>query len=202
MLSVIANVAQWFNSGNNVGDLPPVIFLTDTKRTPEPIKIANKLPPRAWVLLRHYGFPHRNELAHALKEVCRRKSLGLIVSDDPRLALSVGADGLHLPEYRLKSPTTEILSWKQTGRGILTCAVHNEIALHRAHRFGVDAALISPVFPTNSHNTAKNLGIIRFAALCQASKVPVYALGGVNAVTIKRLRGNDISGIGAIGSLR
>jgi thiamine-phosphate pyrophosphorylase len=84
---------------------------------------------------------------------------------------------------------------------LITAAAHGRAGLERAGRAGADAALLAPVFATLSHPRARALGVSRFAALVQASPVPVYALGGVDGANATRLRGTGAVGIAAIGAL-
>jgi thiamine-phosphate pyrophosphorylase len=60
------------------------------------------------------------------------------------------------------------------------CHSVGEVAVARAA--GADIALLSPVFATESHPEARPLGLEALTAAAQtAGKMPVYALGGVNA---------------------
>lgn len=89
-----------------------------------------------------------------------------------------------------------------TGDVHVTAAAHSRRAVYTAYRAGVDAVLISPVFPTRSHPGGKTLGIIRFAALATYANslgLGVYALGGMTDQTkIRRLKPLSIIGIAGI----
>ncbi len=185
--------------------LPPLLMLTDDVRLPDPLAAAARLPAGAAVVLRHYGrpAPERRALGRALAALCRRRRLRLLVAADWRLAAAVGADGLHLPEglARGGAGLAAALAWRRQGGRLLTVAAHGAAGLTRARRLGADAALLSPVFATASHPGARPLGPVRFAALCRAAGLPVYALGGVAAATAPRLRGSGAAGVAAIGAL-
>jgi thiamine-phosphate pyrophosphorylase len=66
---------------------------------------------------------------------------------------------------------------------------------------GVDAVLVSPIFPTASHPGAPALGQRRLAGWTRIAGISIYALGGVNAETLRRLKGIDLAGVAAIGGL-
>ena len=92
-------------------------------------------------------------------------------------ARNAGAAGLHLPGR-----------WhaEQVGRariaGIVSVGCHSvgEVAVARVS--GADIALLSPIFPTESHPDARPLGLeALMEARKAAGKMPVFALGGVNA---------------------
>jgi thiamine-phosphate pyrophosphorylase len=66
--------------------------------------------------------------------------------------------------------------------GIVSVGCHSvgEVAVARAA--GADMALLSPIFRTESHPEARPLGLDALRAAARtAGKMPVYALGGVNA---------------------
>ena len=45
------------------------------------------------------------------------------------------------------------------------------------------------------------MGVMRFASLIRRAGAPAYALGGVNAGTVRRLRGSGAVGVAAVGGL-
>ncbi|KAF0138520.1 MAG: thiamine monophosphate synthase [Rhodospirillaceae bacterium] len=160
------------------------------------------------VVLRAYGLTWKARLAlgQELARLCRARRLVLLVAvrnqTDLRLAATLHAHGLHLPEGvaggQILAP---LLGWRFQGRRLLTVAAHGPFALTRAWRLGADAALLSPVFPTTSHPDAKPLGPVRFAAWCRKAHLPVVALGGVRAATMRRLRSSSMSGVATTSSV-
>jgi thiamine-phosphate pyrophosphorylase len=89
---------------------------------------------------------------------------------------------------------------------IVTAAAHSEPAIVAAAKAGVEAVLLSPVFPTASHPGGATLGVVRFARLAHLAAslgLFVYALGGVtDGAKIRRLAGSGASGIASIGYFR
>jgi thiamine-phosphate pyrophosphorylase len=178
--------------------LPPLWFMTDRARVADPLAVAARLPKGAGVILRDYDAPDRASIAAALADVCRRRSLLFLVAGDERLAAEAGADGVHLPEWqagKIAAVKDRHPLW------LVTAAAHGFVALRRTAMGGADAAFLSPVFPTKSHPGAPHLGAVRFAALVRSADMPVYALGGVDAENVARLRPAGIAGIAAIGAV-
>ncbi len=179
--------------------LPPLLLMTDAVRVPDPIAAARTLPPGAGIILRHYDHPDRAPLAQRLAAECRQRRIPLLLAGDQHLALAVGAAGLHVPEGMLPTRT----HWNGARRRsdwIVTAAAHSPAAIARAAASGVDAVLLAPVFATVSHPAAAPLGVLRFAAMVQASPLPVYALGGISAATAPRLINSGAIGIAGIGA--
>ena len=197
----ISNIAHRLNFCADATHLPPLVLFTDEERQPVPLSSITLLPPGSAVLFRHYDCPARKSLALALKTLCNTHSLLFIVSNDVDLALEVDADGLHLPEYRLKGPSRDIHRWQQYGEGFLTAAVHSPKALINALHLRVDAAFLSPVFFSASHPNKKPLGLMRFIKICKSTRLPIYALGGINDTSAKRLLGSGAVGIAGVGAL-
>jgi thiamine-phosphate pyrophosphorylase len=168
-------------------ELPKRLALTDLLRGGSPFEQLERLDPTDALILRHYELPTREraELAKALRQGSGARGVRLLIAGSQRLALHVKADGLHLPRWLL----TRGCDWRRGMKPafMITAATHNEAELLAAVRAGVDAALLSPVFPTGSHPGAKTLGPVKFAALAGRANVPVYALGGATAASMQRL---------------
>lgn len=169
-LLAAARLARPTRAGNGQ-ILPRALWLTDPVRTPDILRIVQRLPRGMGVIWRHFGEPDRLETGRALSRLCKQRGLVLLVSADPALAARIGADGVHWPEARL------------TGRrahGIETASAHSAQAIARARRLGVDAVIVSAVFPSRSPSAGKPLGALRFRQLARKAGLPVYALGGLN----------------------
>lgn len=183
------------------GSWPGLILLTDARLLPDPLPALRRLPRGSVVILRHYEwrYERRLALARAMADLCRQRGLTLLVAGDARLARAVGAAGVHLPQGLLP-----LAAGSRRQFGLVTAAAHDAGAVARAARAGVDAVLISPVFATTSHRGAKGLGAVRFAALAhdaQYKGLQVYALGGINAVTSRRLKAVAIAGVAGISGI-
>jgi thiamine-phosphate pyrophosphorylase len=173
----------------------PVLWLfTDSRRLPDPRPAASRLPKGlAGVVLRHDGDPHRAALGRELARICRARRLILVVAGDLRLARALRA-GVHLRAGRWPGPL-------RSARGMITSSAHNAAELARARRAGADLAFLSPVFATASHPDARALGVLRWVRLARCAGVPVAALGGIDAGSLRRLPARHCRAIGAIGAL-
>lgn len=174
-------------------DLPPLLYLSDSARSTDPVRVAGQLPPGCGVVLRHYDRADRATLAGALVAVCRARKLKLLVAADPALAAEVGADGVHWPEGLLE---------RQNSRapGLVTAAAHGVRGLEAALAHACDAAIVSPVFATDSHPDAVPCGIDGLRDLVSAVRLPVLALGGITPKNAPLLLGSGVVGIGAVGA--
>ena len=193
----LAELARRLNSENADGlGLPPLILITDARRLPDPAGAAERLPRGSAVLLRDYGMVGREALARRLAAVARRRGLKLLIAGDAQLAIRIGADGIHLPEAR----AGEARRWRHRGNWLITVAAHSRAALRYAAMCGADAALLSPVFATESHPGQRPLEAVGFNRLAAHAPLPVYALGGIDRDNAARLLTGCAAGIAAIGA--
>src|SRR5690606_20569742 len=130
--------------------LPPLLFFTDPERTPRPWETAARLPVGAGVVFRHFGAPDALETALRLREATRRRDGLLLIGLDADLAEMVEADGVHLPQRALGLAADLAVrrpGWRLTG------AVHDAEAMRAAS--GLDAVVVSPVFPAGGRSSVK-----------------------------------------------
>lgn len=178
--------------------LPALLALTDPDRTPGLPGLARALPPGSALIYRHFGAPDRFAIAADLARIAQARELVFLVSADAELARACGADGQHFPETRLDEARH---ARRRGDPGLFTAACHSRRALERAARAGIDAVLLSPILPSRSPSAVRPLGLMRAAAVVRTSTLPVYALGGINAQSGRRLGGFGFSGMAAIDGL-
>ena len=183
------------------GRVPASLFVTDERRMPDLVRAAQSLSPGSGIVFRHYGLSERAraECAARLAAVARERGLALFIANDLAIARAVGACGLHLPEHALAN--TRLLHAARAHGLAVTVAAHSWPAVVRAAERSVDAALVSPVFPTASHPGARHLGVLRLAWIASHASVPVYALGGVTDRNVRGVRRCGCAGVAALGAL-
>lgn len=102
----------------------------------------------------------------------------ILLNSDLKLAIKLGAHGVHLPSKSLLELTE---SPANLPAGFLVAAsCHNAFELAHAENLGLDFVVLSPVKPTKSHENAETLGWGKFGQLIQNMTIPVYALGGMS----------------------
>lgn len=176
---------------------PRLFLFTDPERTPDPGAAARALPPGCGVVYRHFGRKGREEEAMRLAGACAENGHVLLIAADPALASAVGAAGVHWPEWALGAARRTVMQ----RFALNSAAAHSPGAVMRAARAGMDMAFISPVFPSRSPSAGRAPGPLRMRALAAAAPLPLYALGGLEARTARRLENSAVSGLAAIGAL-
>ena len=172
-----------------LGHLPRWFMMTDGKYLVEWKKLLENIPMGTGVIFRDYDHPQRRHLAYEYAEYCARRNLILLVSGDIGLSRELGV-GVHMPEKQASSLVRQTVPPKT----LVTQSAHNLKALLSAMRNKADAVIVSPVFATMSHPDVRPLGVVRFAQLCRMTTIPIFALGGINATNIRRLRPTSVRG--------
>ena len=178
--------------------LPKIIIIFNEDDFDEKKFLNLKIPKESAFLLRSYKAKERKKIAKQLLKFCKMKKLKLLIASDIKLAEDINAHGVHFPEYMIKKKN--IINWvivkniKLRKNWIITTAVHSLQAIKNAEFFDIDAALLSPVFSSKSYPNKKNLGINKFSKIVKKTKLPIYALGGINIKNIKSLLRTDIIG--------
>jgi thiamine-phosphate pyrophosphorylase len=175
--------------------LPRLWFVTDPDRVRDPTAVAARLPRGSGIIYRAFGAKRAVEIGRALSRIARRRGLVLLVGADEKLAATIGAAGVHLPE-RLAARAPRLRARRSAW--VVTIAAHGPAALRRGAGLGADAILLSTVFDSGSPSASKPIGPVRLAALARLVRTPVIALGGLNATTARRLTASRVYGLAAV----
>ena len=169
--------------------------MTDPLRNADPLADLARLNRTQGVLIRHYDDPNRAPLTLAIARITKARRLTLLVASDWRLAATVHAHGVHLPEGQLRSGRlAPLLGWVRRKGAIVTAACHSRQALATAQRFKINAALVSPVFATQSHPRARPLGLLGLARIKKNARIPIFALGGMTHKRFQSAKRRGASG--------
>jgi thiamine-phosphate pyrophosphorylase len=115
----------------------------------------------------------RLALARALIAVARPTGARVVVHDRIDVALAADADGVHLAERSIDTADARVL----LGDRYVARSCHDAASIAAAG--DVDAITLSPLFASPGKGAA--LGVERFAELAAGARVPVLALGGIDA---------------------
>lgn len=114
------------------------------------------------------------DFAEAAAARCRAAGARVLVNGDAGLAQRVGADGVHLTSAQLAAIR------ERPDFPLVGASCHSAEELRRAAAIGADFALMGPVLPTPTHPGATLLGWDGFRAAVADTRIPVFALGGLD----------------------
>jgi thiamine-phosphate pyrophosphorylase len=158
---------------------PLLWLLTDARNDTALERTLRRLPRGSALVFRHYhlGPVERRERFERLARIARSRGHLVFVAGSARTAAQWGAEGVYASPDRLG----------RAGDLLRVTTAHSLRELAAAGRAGADAVFLSPVFPTRSHPGAETLGPLHFRLMADHSRVPVIALGGMNALAARRL---------------
>ena len=135
-------------------------------------------------------------LARWIGDRCRRHGALFLVNDRVELAISIGADGVHVGQDDL--PVREVRRQVPAGFVVGVSAETPELA-REAEAGGADYVGCGAVWPTPSKLDAPDaVGVEGVRRVVEAVDIPVVAIGGITAEGARRLAPTGIAGVAVI----
>jgi 8-oxo-dGTP diphosphatase len=134
------------------------------------------------IQLREKDWPRERQRAFcdALLALAAPYAARVLLNGDAAHARSWGCHGVHWTAAALAAA-------RSRPEGMLCAAsCHTREDILKAGALGLDFAVLGPLRPTPTHPGAPTLGWERFAALVEATPLPVFALGGLSADDLDR----------------
>jgi thiamine-phosphate pyrophosphorylase len=143
-------------------------------------------------------------LACRLREMTTRLDAPLFINERVDIAVASGADGVHLPVASIGASAARKLLGNHRLVGVST---HSAPDLMAASREGqADFAVFGPVYqPLSKGSYGAVQGAAALFQACEASSLPVFALGGITPARVAELYAKpesvNLAGVAAIGSI-
>lgn len=129
-------------------------------------------------------------------DVCREHGVPLIVNDRVDIALVIGADGVHVGQEDMGVEAVRRLMGDGAIIGVSAKTVEQARA---AEKGGADYIGAGAIFPTGTKSDSSVIGLDGLRAVCRAVSIPVVAVGGLNASTVKRaLTEGEANGVAVV----
>lgn len=136
--------------------------------------------------------------AQELKELCKQYKVPFVINDDVELALKVNADGVHVGQSDMEAGDVRKKLGQDKIIGVSAQTVEQAVM---AEKHGADYLGVGAVFPTSSKDDAQEVDYEILKAICQAVRIPVIAIGGINCENIDKLKGSGICGVAVISAI-
>ena len=138
-------------------------------------------------------------LAQPIAELCRAYSAQLFINSRLKLAVDLGAAGVHLPE---NSGSVDALRRASEKRLLIGCSVHTLDAAKKRAGEGADFVTYSPIFLTASKpGYGPAVGVENLGVVARAVNCPVFALGGVTPMRVSACIGAGAHGVAVMSGI-
>lgn len=138
------------------------------------------------------------EEAKRIKAVTDRYQVPFVINDNVAVALAVGADGVHVGQSDVTASEVRRLIGANKILGVSAQTVEQAL---RAQRDEADYIGVGAVFSTATKKDADTVSLETLRQICQAVRIPVVAIGGIDEQTIQALRGTGIDGVAVISAI-
>jgi thiamine-phosphate pyrophosphorylase len=182
---------------------PPLLVITDRQQAPAPLEnilAAAFAAGCRWASLREKDLPAAEQiaLAQSLLVVAREYGARLTLHGAPELAKAAGIDGVHLPAGTDASAARAMLG----PEALVGISIHSVGEAAQLDPGVLDYAIAGPAFATASKpGYGPALGAGGIAAMAQATRVPIVAVGGIDAHNAAGLVRAGAAGIAVMGGL-
>lgn len=150
--------------------------------------------------LREKGLEEEGFVAEAVavKALCRRYGVPLIINDNVEVALKSGADGVHVGIT--DAPVAQIRR-RVGGDFIIGATAKTVEQAVFAEESGADYLGVGAVFPSPTKKNARRVTAGELREICGAVSIPAVAIGGIHAGNLRELAGTGIRGVAVVSAL-
>ena len=139
------------------------------------------------------------DLVQNLIPLIKRHQGKVLVNDRIDLAMVLDADGVHLRSDSLPLPLARRMLGNEKLIGIST---HSIREVRYAEKKGADFVVLGPIFETPSKRMyGPPLGLHALETACRASRLPIFAIGGINPKHVASVMSSGAYGIAVISAI-
>jgi 8-oxo-dGTP diphosphatase len=165
------------------GDIGEDVFVARAERALEAGLRLLELREKDWPVARRDAFAQR------LVPLAHRFGAKVLLNGTEDDARRLECDGVHWTSAALA-----LASRRPTGL-LVAASCHTSHDIERAGALDLDFAVLGPVAATPTHPDATLLGWDGFSAAVSGTRVPVYALGGLDAGDLERATAHGAQGV-------
>jgi thiamine-phosphate diphosphorylase len=138
-----------------------------------------------------------NEAEEVLK-ICRKYNVPLIINDDYKTAVRIGADGVHVGIE--DAPVAEIRRF--SGDDFIIGATAKTVEQAKlAEESGADYIGVGAVFPSPTKKNAIRITPAQLREICSSVSIPAVAIGGITAENAAEIKNCGQSGIAVVSAI-
>lgn len=173
---------------------PALFYMTDPRSDYR--QIITGLPAGSVVIARHYDADARCDVLTDIVRHSRQYGHMALIADSPHTCRQVGADGIHIPGFRIPQLARWQSQLKPQHRISMAC--HSLQDVRRAIGHNVHWPILSPFAATVSHPGQSPVNRHQLLQLCHAHPGRLVLLGGIQKADLPYLQQLPIAGIAGI----
>ena len=136
--------------------------------------------------------------AVAVKNLCDKYNVPLLINDRIDVALACKAAGVHLGQDDIPPSAARAILGPDAIIGVSAHSCEEALA---AEKDGADYLGMGAVFPSNSKDDASEVGLNMLKEIRQISKLPIVGIGGINAQNYTQVRAAGAQGAAIISGI-
>lgn len=136
--------------------------------------------------------------AIALKSVCSRYHVPLLINDNLNIAVESDADGVHLGQKDMPVQEARKILGKNKIIGVTAKTVEQAVD---AWNHGADYLGSGAMFATSTKTDTYPIDHELFKSICKAVDIPVVAIGGITEENILQLNGLGMDGTALVSAI-
>lgn len=182
---------------------PPLLLVTDRRQARRPLGEVIGAALNAgcrWVSVREKDLAEDEQIAlvRMLLPIARRNGARLTLHGDPALAKAAGADGVHVSAHGDAAVSRKLLGPDK----LVGVSIHTATEAAAVDPAVADYAIAGPAYETASKpGYGPEIGRKGLADLAKSSRVPLVAIGGLNATRAAEVLAVGVAGIAVMGSI-
>jgi thiamine-phosphate pyrophosphorylase len=182
---------------------PPLLLVTDRRQARRALRevVAAALAAGCrWVSMREKDLPPDEQilLARALLPLAQERAGRLILHGEASLAKAAGVDGVHLPSGSHLAAARALLGPDK----IIGVSIHTVTEAEGIDPSHVDYAVAGPAFETASKpGYGPEIGRKGLTEIARTARVPVLAIGGINAARVGEVIAAGAAGVAVMGGV-
>jgi thiamine-phosphate pyrophosphorylase len=182
---------------------PPLLLVTDRRQARQPLAavVAAALAAGCrWVSVREKDLPEDEQLGlvRMLRPIAKKHGALLMLHGEAALAQAAGADGVHLPAGSDPVAVRAMLGPDK----LIGVSIHTVTEAEAIAPGSADYAIAGPAYETASKpGYGPEIGRKGLGDIARAAKVPLIAIGGLNATRAAEVLAAGVVGIAVMGSI-
>ncbi len=138
-------------------------------------------------------------IALPISQLCQNYDAHLFINSNVKIAIDVGAAGLHLPDNDV---SVQEVREKTQNELMVACSTHGILTAKKRETEGADFLTYSPIYRTRSKPTYNvSVGLVNLEKLVHHVNIPVFALGGITPDRVEECISAGASGVAVMSGI-